>query len=266
MIRILFIGRDARRWENELNAQANERLETASARLPASGIRDLEQIPPDLVILVDEMSSSKPLTLVEAIRERPLGSLTPIVLICPDDVSDMRREELSIDAWLNERATIGDLVATLRDLVGPDIWDEEPEKATDEVARHPAPESGADYILEELPEEDGPVRLRADEVFRNRRAPSEQEQPDEEELKRVLRSVRHEDYFTILGVPRGAQPSIIREAYHRKSERWSDQSLDFDLTHRFHEELAEVRDALEDAWAVLGDPKLREAYLRETTR
>ena len=265
MIQILFIGRPAESWARDVQASVGSGVETVSARLPAAGVRQLESSPPDAVVLVDDNSSRKPVALIHAIRERPLGELTPIILICPDDASDADRSALAVDAWLNEQTTTRDLVATLRDMLGSDAWETE----TSETVRGLDEETAQpddDYVLEEIPEDDGPMRLGARDIFGERYEAPVRDTVGEQELRRMLRAVRHEDYFAVLDIPRGAQTSTIRDAFHHQTRLWSEKTLDFDLTHRFHEELAEIRDALEDAWAVLGDPSLRADYLDKTTR
>jgi DnaJ-class molecular chaperone len=94
----------------------------------------------------------------------------------------------------------------------------------------------------------------------------DQDRVDQETIKRKLRAVRHEDYYAILELRRGAEGAVVREAFHRLYRRFDSREIDFELAHRFEEELGELRDALEDAWAVLGDSKLRESYLEYTTR
>tara|TARA_B100000686_G_C16129100_1_gene636422 strand:+ start:361 stop:600 length:240 start_codon:yes stop_codon:yes gene_type:complete len=73
--------------------------------------------------------------------------------------------------------------------------------------------------------------------------------------------VRHEDYYTILEVRRGAETPVIKDAYMRMAALYDGARLDFAILHQCHQELAEIRDALEDAWAVLGDNDLRRLYL-----
>lgn len=265
MIQVLFIGRPADGWAKKLEVSVGAGIEAIAARLPAAGVRQLESSPPDAVVLVDESSSRKPLALVNAIRERPLGALTPIILICPDDASDEQRASADVDAWLNERSNIDDLIASLRDMLGSDAWETETselERGLDEDTA--TAEDG--FVLEEILEEDGPVRLGARDIFGDRYDAPVSDEMGEQDLRRMLRAVRHEDYFSMLDIPRGAQTSTIRDAFHRQTRRWSEKALDFELTHRYHEELAEIRDALEDAWAVLGDPNLRASYLDQTTR
>jgi preprotein translocase subunit Sec63 len=87
-----------------------------------------------------------------------------------------------------------------------------------------------------------------------------------ERIRRKLRAVRHEDYYAILELRRGADGPAIREAYRRQIESFAPSRLPPDLAHKYLAELHEIRDALEDAWAVLGDASLREAYLAHTTR
>ena len=83
----------------------------------------------------------------------------------------------------------------------------------------------------------------------------------EESLRRKLKEARHDDYYTLLEVRRGAETAIIRDAFQRLMARFEPEHLDFDLVRRFYEEVAEIQDALEDAWAVLGDAELRQRYL-----
>ena len=80
------------------------------------------------------------------------------------------------------------------------------------------------------------------------------------ERRRKLREVRHEDYYTILEVRRGAETPVIKQAYMRLVARYEPSGLDFELAHRYYGEISEILDALEDAWAVLGDNTLRQQY------
>ncbi len=82
----------------------------------------------------------------------------------------------------------------------------------------------------------------------------------------MLRKVRHEDYFTILGVRRSAGNEQVQIAYSSLAFRFEPSKVDFDLRRSFMDELAEISDALEDAWAVLGDHALRQTYIESTTR
>lgn len=128
------------------------------------------------------------------------------------------------------------------------------------------------YFIEEIDDGiDQPRRLDRDSIFsrptpRAHERQDDQARIDEEAVKRKLRAVRHEDYYGILEIRRGAEGAVVREAFHRLYHRYDSREIDFEVAHRLEEELGEVRDALEDAWAVLGDPKLREAYLEHTTR
>lgn len=85
-------------------------------------------------------------------------------------------------------------------------------------------------------------------------------------IRRKLKDVRHEDYYTILEVRRGVDGPMVRQAYQTLMSRFDPETLDFELSRRFFHELAEIRDAFDDAYAVLGDPTLREGYTLAGTK
>jgi hypothetical protein len=76
-----------------------------------------------------------------------------------------------------------------------------------------------------------------------------------------LDQVRRADYFTILGVARGATPHDVREAADRLLAEFEPRRYaghkDADLTSR----VEEIRRVLQDAREVLADDDLREAYV-----
>ncbi|AWV89274.1 J domain-containing protein [Bradymonas sediminis] len=85
-------------------------------------------------------------------------------------------------------------------------------------------------------------------------------------IQQKLQAVRHKDYYAILEIRQGSETEVVREAYQRLYQQYDPDEVEFRVAHRFEAELAEIRDALEDAWAVLGDPGLREAYLSQALR
>ncbi len=272
MIRILIIGRESARWGDQLQQRAGDEIEMDTARLPAAGLRQFEATPPDALVVVDTSSTSRAATLIAAVRERPLGQLIPVVVIAPPPSDDDHAE---VDAWLSPNADVGRLVAVLQECLGVDFA-EAAGPADAPAAPAAQASNGANgapaYFIEEIDDDwDRPRRLDRDAIFsspsaRAHERPSEQARVDEEAVKRKLRAVRHEDYYAILEIRRGAEGAVVREAFHRLYRRFDPREIDFEVAHRMEDELGEIRDALEDAWAVLGDPKLREAYLDHTTR
>ncbi len=297
MIRVLIIGRESAAWSQKLAARAAGELEVETARLPAAGLRQFEATPPDALVVVDTSSTKRASTLVAAIRERPIGQLIPIITIAPPPADD---EAAEVDAWLSPNADISTLTSAIEESLGVELAGEKatgraassPEGAGTTVSTSGATEqraeqkpavaqSGADaaddhpqapaYFIEEIDDDfDRPRRLDRDAIFssssdRNARETKEGG-VDEEALQRKLRAVRHEDYYTILELRRGAEGAVVREAFHRLYRRFDPREIDFEIAHHHEDELDEIRDALEDAWAVLGDPKLRQAYLEHTTR
>jgi len=132
-------------------------------------------------------------------------------------------------------------------------------EASDKPSSEPAAstERTADFVPPPLPV----ARVERSSLFPVRAKEVRAGEVSEESLRRKLKEARHEDYYTLLEVRRGSETAVLRESYQRLMARFEPSRLDFDLVRRFYEEIAEIRDALEDAWAVLGDPDLRQAYM-----
>ena len=84
---------------------------------------------------------------------------------------------------------------------------------------------------------------------------------DEQRLHERLALVRRADYFAVLGVPRDASKSEIRQAYRELEETFSDQSLETEVLRDRSLDVAELRFALQEAVHILLDDALRSAYL-----
>ena len=287
MIRILIIGRSASEWGERMSLWAPERVEIDTARLPASGLRQFEATPPDAVLIVEASKPGRASTMVDAFRERPVGQLIPIVVVAPEASEDSVDTDAA-DAWLGEEVDENEVRGELEDLLGeelssppspqsssvPDAARQTPGIAPDEGSGAPSSSEAAssDYILEEIDDfeeyEDRPRRMNRSSIFAGsgRDAQTDEERIGEEDVRRKLKQVRHEDYFAILEIRRGASRQAAREAFHRLHAAFDADRLAFDISHDFADELGEIRDALEDAWAVLGDTSLREDYLEHTTR
>lgn len=280
-----------------------------TARLPAAGLRQLTSTPPDAVLIVEASNPARASALVVAVRQQPLGALTPVIvhgegidptldvqanLASANGASEVLRaleEALEFEIGELSAETDGGSVVTFetpRPSSSPDrarAPAPDRETATEETSRAPTAENPAvtpglrhqgeparletpKFILEEIIDEDpdGPRRLDRGELFGSRGRRRSQSDVDDSTVKRMLRSVRHEDYYAILGVHRGAETPAVRDAFYRQVERYDPANVDVDVAHRHHLELAEIRDALEDAWAVLGDSDLRTDYLDATTR
>jgi hypothetical protein len=299
MIRILLIGRQAAAWGERLERRAGDDFEFDTARLPAAGLRQFEATPPDALVVIDSASTKRAATLIAAVRERPLGQLIPVIAIAPPPGE---AEHAEVDAWLSPNAPVERLVDALEECLGVEFGQaDSPRDAADsnagswreETPARDAPKSFwgdktpakqapeplkstnemPQYFIEEIDDEpfDQPRRLDRSSIFsspsrRGQDRQSEQARVDQEAVERKLKAVRHEDYYAILEIRRGAEGTVVREAFHRLSRRFDPREMDFEVAHRMEDEIGEIRDALEDAWAVLGDPTLRQAYLEHTTR
>ncbi len=328
MVRLLIMGRAAMTWERRLREVAGPQLDLECARLPAEGIRRFEATPPDALLVVDTAAGQRARTLIQAIHNRPLGRLVPILLISPtpDSVATPAEiaDELDIFAWMPLDAPAHEVVHALADAL--ELSEDELTRAQelgDEPSMIPPPFSGADpsdfsdvseprraehgdFVMEQIPDDEEqaeaaqageketpraddapsggdaseprrgrgvsyeppaqPVsRVHRDSLFPVRAREVRVGEVSEEVLRRKLKEVRHEDYYTILEVRRGAEGAVIKEAYQRLRTRYDSERLDFDVVRRFYDEIDEIQDALEDAYAVLGDADLRERY-RQATR
>lgn len=273
MIRILVIGRNADTVVTSLSPLIEAEFD--ASRLPATGLRQLDATPPDAVILADD-DGQRMVALYQAVYERPIGQLTPIMVLAPLPPTPLTVTP-GIIAWMDVRTEPTKVAHLLATELGistapskPTLPAPTPHKPIlTPPIQPPNPQKKPDYVLEPLDEEEhasGPVRLRTQELFPARLGHSVQEDLDASDVRRKLKVVRHEDYFAILEVPRGAETSSIREAFQQQMNRYSQKRIAFEVAHALHAEIEEIRDALEDAWAVLGDTRLRGAYLEQTTR
>lgn len=285
MVRILIIGGGAGTVADAIGEHTGDQVAIDTARLPAAGIRQFESTPADAIIITDRRDGSRVDTLAEAIRERPLGRLVPVLVVAPpvDDVDD-RRRQLDLIDWLPIDApptAIIDRLQTALDVTfGPSASTDSGASPRQSVSSAAAPDEqrpdgsasyfDGDVVLEPVddagppPRTDGPRRQSSVFGSARRRNGSDDNPVTADDIDRKLHQVRHEDYYAILEVPRGAGTQMVREAFHRLYARFDPESVPFALVREHRREINEIRDALEDAFAVLGDPDLREAYLEHT--
>ncbi len=83
-----------------------------------------------------------------------------------------------------------------------------------------------------------------------------------EVIRRKARQVRHEDYFAMLEVRKGAPVQRIEQSYREMRKRFAPTHVPAPLADRHYAELEEICHTLDDAFAVLSHDKLREDYLR----
>lgn len=234
MIRILFIGREAASWSGRVGLATGGAVETDAEKLPAAGIRRIDESPPDAIVVVAPESDARLGILLEGIRSRPVGGLAPLILLAhtepPSDVADLCDARLGADVD-EER-----LIDTVRDLLGLEPEDLQP----------PADQEKPATVAPARPVADDTVVIPLDDAG----------------VERKLREVRHENYFTILEVTVDAPPHKIRDAFQTQARRFAPANVSVELERRWEGALDEIRDAIEDAWAVLGNDALRERYAR----
>jgi DnaJ-domain-containing protein 1 len=93
MVQVLIIGRDAEGWKRSLETWSGLSVEAVS--LPSAGIRTFEKRSPDIVIVAEPPGSTKAEPIIEAIRDRPLGQLVPLIWVAPADAGGPEVEATS---------------------------------------------------------------------------------------------------------------------------------------------------------------------------
>lgn len=368
MVQVLVIGRDAEGWKRSLETWSGLAVEATS--LPSAGIRTFEKRSPDIVIVAEPPGSTKAEPIIEAIRERPLGQLVPLIWVAPSgaggsdvdatskvspDVSPARLVEelerhLEVQLGREPGSTAGGLAGESTAATPPpgpststggvevdrsaasgtQAREQPPASRAEPPTPSPSSQStstgqgastargsdvpdqqprqpveGRDYVVEPIDEEPGSQNRRgADQPTRadepaeadgpsQRSAPARDEAidatsgtfgggstvfpasgPSERprsgveatDIERKIEEVRHQDYFAILEVARTADTDEVRRAYDRMRQAYHPDAVDGRLAQSYAEEIREIGDALTDAFAVLADDELRQAYLEATTR
>lgn len=100
------------------------------------------------------------------------------------------------------------------------------------------------------------------------RPPRGDQEIDRQRLVARYRLAQEGDYFQVLGVERQADPSEIRRAYSRIGDELDPDRVGVELCHALADELATIRQVLDEALRVLATPALRDAYVAalESTR
>ncbi len=272
MVRILIIGTGADSLGAALDGASSAAVQVDTARLPAAGIRQFESTPADAIILTDDRGSTTIETLAEAIRERPLGKLTPLLVVAPaGDKSDEQVQQFGLADWLDVDAAPALIVEQLEQQLDVSIATAPDGDSPAPVADETHPDGSASYfdggvVLE--PVDEPPPGHPTNRTAQNPAA-SQADRFDEPlepaAIERKLKQVRHQDYYAILEVPRGAETQTVREAFAQLYQQFDPDEVPFGILQEHRRDIEEIRDALEDAFAVLADPTLREAYLEHTT-
>jgi hypothetical protein len=283
MIRLLIIGRPGVAWAQRIRETLGEAIDLDTAQLPSAGIRQFEATPADVIFIADERGGDRVETLIQAIRNRPLGRLIPIVLAAPMPEASVVDEKMALHellGWLPTDASVHQLWRLIDEGLGlseslqqapspsPSVFERGPDH--DPLTTHTGPKerlgSSSPALLLEPVDEPAVTRQPPRSLFPGRTDFQVTGSVDGDAIERKLKDVRHQDYYAILEIRRGAESQTVREAFHRLMAKFDSRAMDFEVSHRYQNELAEIGDALEDAWAVLGDPDLRQPYLTHTLR
>jgi hypothetical protein len=121
VIRLLIIGGDADWWRDELTGWTGESFEVDTEARPAAGIRNFSETSPDAVAVAEPDGSGNIVPVVEAIRERPLGQVVPIMVLGPSRLED---ERLEVAAVVGKPAGGGELIRRLEASLDVEIAEE----------------------------------------------------------------------------------------------------------------------------------------------
>jgi hypothetical protein len=242
VIQLLLIGRASNEWAIRIRRDGPAGLKTIAERLPTAAIRRIDALAPDAVVVIDSGSFGATSTVVDVIRKRSIGLLTPIFVISSTEGSGGLED--GVAGHLPLTATVDELVQAILAQLELDVADLSSESDPGTYASTEDSEPSHTYVPS--------IQRRAT--------------VNSVVIKEMLRSVRHEDYFAILGVSRTVDTEFVNEAFYREYHRFDPAEIDFSVAQTHYHELLEIRDAIEDAWAVLGSEALRDAYMKRRPR
>jgi tetratricopeptide (TPR) repeat protein len=90
--------------------------------------------------------------------------------------------------------------------------------------------------------------------------PHEPSARDRQEIDDLHRKLTTSTHYELLGVERSADAAAIARAHRLRTQRFSPESLTAPLTNAYMQRLEAVQEALDTAFAVLGDPVRRYLY------
>ena len=245
---------------------------------------EFDKSPYDGVLLFLEEHETESLVACKSLRKHTMGSLVPIVMVGSEH-SRIQNTEQAIGAGADQFCpasmsakeilmTFGNLLNLAHDfeaeeqpppLTAPEyLWlpGKEPDQSdqdrsfaeADSLGTPPSEQiEGAFEEQEERYGADGAPR-RVPAAFIPK--------VTSELLKRKLRAVRHEDYFAILEVRKGATARELKDGVDRLRRQYDPNNIAAPLCDRYLLEIREILDTIEDAWAVLSDVKLKKQYLK----
>ena len=118
MIRLLIIGRNAEQWAQGLGFWDGQTIEVDTETLPAAGLRNFAETSPDAIALAESEQSGRIKPIIEAIREKPLGEIVPVVLV---EASLPEEEDLQVSAAIEAGEGAKALVDQLEEILGVDL-------------------------------------------------------------------------------------------------------------------------------------------------
>ncbi len=249
MIRILCIGREADAEGSRLRELVGDEVEVETARLPAEGIRRIEDLLPDAVIVFGPRSAARLGNLVEGIRSRAVGALAPLVLVSPErPPADVAAR---CDAIFEAAASPEELLREVARVL---------EIEAVELLGAASPAAQASVGAEPIAPRDARRERREKRASAPSRVETALEPPTEDEVDRKWRQIRHENYFVVMGLDPGAEVAVIRAAVENLRRRFSKTEVPPELSAARSRELTDIREALDEAATVLLTDALRDAY------
>ena len=246
MTRLLVVGEQAEETAGRLSAAAGPGWELRAVRLPAAALRTLEDWSPDAVVLAVHRARRNAWT--EALRDRPLGQLVPMVLLGDDSTGGSNDEAPRVDRML--------------------ATDVPPRAVLDAVEAELAerPSSGSEHTDSSQDIERKGYTLQPLDDGAESSGGTVPPPATEPAVERKLDEVRHSDYFKVLEVDATAERPAIQRAYRRLKRQFARHRLDDALLNEHEDVIDEIHEALDDALAVLSEESLRSAYVNARKR
>lgn len=244
------------------------RVSVSHAVRPSAAIRAFDGETPDTVVIDIGAKPEQAALTVEALRARPIGALVPIFLVetLPTQhlvATPSGARQAGADHFFASTASARSILKAAASAVAFDLGDFDEDGGADE---RPLLDEVGPTVHRQLAELEHPAATEQG-------APTPIHSPvagrrpvdhpvDADAIRRKLRQVRHEDYFTILDLRKSADAHRITQAYGQLRRRFDPSSVAPSVVDQHHREVKEICDALDDAYGVLGSEPLRTQYLR----
>lgn len=272
MLHILIVGSSSEQTETSLRQLSGDRPTFVSETLPTAGLRQFKAEVPDVVIICDD-DRDRADELARAMRGQTGGQFVHFIVQAPP-FGDANEGQNFFYNWMSPHLEPQDLWDEIRNRFEIPDPDSESSPSRPEGSSEPSSGSTDNVPATRQQSDEAAVQSTSEagvEKAGQRSASAIDPAVDLEierlnrdvstsEIENKIEAIRHADYFEILELPRDAGDTDVRQMYEILSGRYSEEAIPAHLEKQYEDELREIRNTLDDAWAVLGDTELRKTY------